>query len=101
MRLTSTLVEQTLTQFNAQAIPEDHPAAEELSRLFGEHTFFLNGSGLNIVEPTGASQAGSLAARVVKIASWQDATRTGLTRHEPEPTDVVVALEPDDPESLH
>ena len=101
MRLTSTLVAQTLTQFNAQALPEDHPAVPELSRLFGEHTFFLDNSGLNIVEPTGAADEGAISARIVKVASWQDKNKSGLKTHEPEPTDLVVALEPDKLDSMH
>ena len=101
MKLTSTLVAQTLTQFKAQAIPDDHPATAELNKLFGEHTFFLDGSGLNIVEPTGTEQEGAVAARVIKVASWGDAAKTGLQRHEPEPTELVVSLGPDDVEFIH
>ena len=51
MKLNSTLVETTLSQFEAQVIPDTHPAASELNRLFGDHTFFLDRNGLNIVEP--------------------------------------------------
>jgi hypothetical protein len=101
MRLTSALVDQVLTQFNAQALPEDHPAVPDLSRMFGEHTFFLDSSGLNIVEPTGSKDDGTIAARVVKVASWQDASKATLERHEPEPTEVVVAIETDGLKSVH
>ncbi len=52
MKLTSAQVERTLSQFEAQAIPDSHPMVPRLSELFGEHTFFLNSDGLNIVEPT-------------------------------------------------
>jgi hypothetical protein len=98
MMLTSALVEQTLTQFNAEVLPGNHP---ELNRLFGEHTFFLDSGGLNIIEPMGPTDEGAIEARVVKVASWKDGSKTGLTRHEPEPTEVVVALEPDELGSLH
>src|SRR5262249_6856016 len=101
MRLTSALVEQTLSQFNAQVLPDDHPAVPDLSRIFGEHTFFLDNSGLSIVEPTGGADEGEIAARVVKVASWHDANRTGLQRHEPEPTEVVVSLRTDGLKSKH
>ena len=94
MRLTSTLVEQTLSQFSAQVLPADHPAIPVLSQIFGEHTFFLDDSGLNILEPTAEADQDEIAARVVKVASWQD-NKTGLKAHEPEPTEVVVALHTD------
>jgi hypothetical protein len=94
MKLTSSLVERTLDQFEAQAIPDNHPALPELERLFGEHTFFLDGDGLHIVEPTMPRDVGSQEGKVVKIASWNDASRTSLAAHEPELTDVVVDLSP-------
>ena len=50
MRLTSALVERTLSQFEAEAIPDNHPVIPQLRGLFGDHTFFLDGNGLNIVE---------------------------------------------------
>ena len=51
MKLTSAQVERTLSQFEGQAIPDNHPVIPQLSNLFGDHTFFLNNDGLNIVEP--------------------------------------------------
>jgi len=92
MKLTSEQVERTLSQFDAEAVPDDHPVIPRLNKLFGEHTFFLSGNGLNIVEPAENPQAESQSAMVVNIASWSDASRTGLEPHEPEPTDVIVTL---------
>ena len=92
MKLNSVQVERTLTQFQAEAIPEDHPVIAQLNDLFGEHTFFLDGSGLNIVEPTDSDWAGTQAAKVVNLANWSDDNPARLEPHEPEPTDVVVVL---------
>jgi hypothetical protein len=92
MRLSPALVEKTLTQFEAQPIPENHPAMPELNRLFGDHTFFLDGSGLHIVEPAVGDDEGNHSANVVKLASWNDAERTSLAAHEPEPTNVMIEL---------
>lgn len=100
MRLTSALVEQTLSQFNAQVLPDDHPAIPALNQMFGEHTFFLDDRGLNILEPTREAGEEEIAARVVKVASWQD-DKTGLKVHEPEPTEVVVALHTDGFKTKH
>ena len=93
MKLNSTQVEQTLTQFEAQVIPEDHPLVLQLTELFGDHTFFLDGNGLNVVEPKEGTDAGTPAGTVVNVASWSDAELTALVPHEPEPTEVVVMLE--------
>jgi hypothetical protein len=92
MKLTSTQLERTLSQFKAEAIPEDHPVVPQLNRLFGEHTFFLDSSGLSIVEPAEARRPGTQSAKVVNIANWSDDDRTQLKAHEPEPTDIVVVL---------
>jgi hypothetical protein len=92
MKLTSIQVEQTLSQIRAEAIPEDDPVIPELSDLFGDHTFFIDDNGLNIVEPI---EAGSdmQAAQVVNVADWRDADMTKLAAHEPEPTNVFVTLD--------
>ena len=95
MRLTTPLIERTLSQFEAQAIPDNHPSMPELSRTFGDHTFFIDGVGLHIVEPTVETDDGHATAQVVRVASWQDANRTSLVAHPPEPTDVLVEFEPD------
>jgi len=52
MKLNSAQLEQTLDQMEAQVLPEDHPAMTELTRVFGDHTFFLDENGLKVLEPT-------------------------------------------------
>ena len=89
MKLSAAQVEQTLSQFEARVIPDDHPLVPELNELFGDHTFFLNSDGLNVVEPT---HAGASSGTVVNLASWRDAQLTGLVPHEPETTEVLVVL---------
>jgi hypothetical protein len=93
MKLHSAQVEQALTQFEARVLPDDHPLVRKLSELFGDHTFFLNSRGLNVVEPNEGTEAGVPAGKVVNLANWSDAQLTSLTPHEPEPTEVVVILE--------
>ena len=58
MKLTSAQVERTLGQIEARAIPDDHPVVSQLNSLFGDHTFFLDRNGLNIVEPAESAEAG-------------------------------------------
>lgn len=91
MKLNSQLVDRTLNQIDAQAVPEDGPLFTKLREIFGDHTFFLDNSGLNILEPMqGSSQTGNL----VNLASWDSTERQSLVPHSPEPTDVVVELAP-------
>jgi hypothetical protein len=89
MKLNSAQLERTLGQFEARAIPDDHPLIPQLNDLFGEHTFFLDRNGLNIVEAAGAA---AQSAMVVNLASWSEDNRSGLELHEPEATDVVITL---------
>jgi len=101
MRLSPVLVKRTLSQFEAQAIPDNHPAVPELNRLFGDHTFFLDGNGLHIVEPAVSEDDAAQAGKVVRLASWNDADRTSLAAHEPEATDVIVELGSEKPDAVH
>jgi hypothetical protein len=94
MKLSSPQVEQALSQLEAQVIPENHPAVPQLNGLFGDHTFFVDGNGLNIVEPAGRTDFAAEAGQVVRVASWSDESHTSLAPHEPESTDIVVILEP-------
>jgi len=92
MKLSAPLVERTLSQFHAQAIPDSHPAVPELNRLFGDHTFFLDDNGLHIVEPVLADEAGATqAGQVVKLAVWNNSEKTSLVARDPEAI-VVLAL---------
>jgi len=101
MRLSTASLERTMTQFDAQPIPDEHPLVQKLRDLFGEHTFFIGEEGLHIVEPTGREQAEANTATVMKVADWDNADHTRLQPHEPEPTNVVVELEPARTNSAH
>ena len=92
MKLNAALTERALHQFEAQAIPDNHPVVGQLNSMFGDHTFFLTVSGLHVVEPTEPPAAGEPTGQIVKLASWSDQNRTSLVPHEPEPTEVVVDL---------
>ncbi len=93
MRLNPAQIEKTLQQFQAKAVPAEHPAMSQLERLFGEHTYFLDGRGLNIVEPADDTEVGGGRAVVVTVASWANATEGDLEPHPPEETDTVLELD--------
>jgi len=96
MKLNATQVKQTLSQFDAHVLPDDHPAVAQLNGVFGEHTFFLDASGLKVLEPApaGSPEAEAHSGEVVSLADWADSTLTRLTPHEPQMTGVIVVLEP-------
>jgi hypothetical protein len=92
MKLNSSQTEQALSQFEAQVLPDDHPALAQLNGIYGDHTYFLDGSGLNVLEPAGI-ETETPTGEIVSLASWSDPTLTSLRPHHPEPTGVLVALE--------
>ena len=92
MKMNSAQIEKTLHQFQAEAIPKEHPMMPQLERLFGEHTYFLDGNGLNIVEPVEAEKSSGRRGVVVNLASRSDANAESLQPHQPESTDLVVDL---------
>jgi hypothetical protein len=95
MRLSSELVDRTLTQFEAVVLPDELPAMPQLNRLFGDHTFFVDTSGLSIVEPAAPTTDGVRVGQIVNLANWNDADDPpSLAPHDPQPTDVVVVLGP-------
>jgi hypothetical protein len=92
MKLNSAQVQQTLDQMNAQVVPESHPAVTQLTDVFGEHTFFLDESGLKVLEPCDVPQTDGQSGEVVSLADWSDATLTSLSPHPPVATGTIVVL---------
>ena len=95
MKLNGTNIVHVLSQFEAEAVPANHPLEKRLTSMFGDHTFFLDGGGLKIVEPieSGDGAAETRSGRVIELASWVDDTRTKLSPDERESTDIVVSLD--------
>jgi len=93
MKLNSTQVEQTLSQVNAHVLPDNHPTMTQLTSVFGDHTFFVDETGLKVLEPTPSLSAERQTGEVVSLADWSDADLTRLMAHEPEPTGVIVVFE--------
>ncbi len=92
MKLNAMQVRQTLTQMNAQVLPEDHPAARQLGELFGDHTFFVDESGLKVLESTEPVAAEAQTGSVVSLANWNDGKFSSLKPHDPVLTGTVIVL---------
>jgi hypothetical protein len=87
MKLNAAQVERAVSQLDVEALPENHPLMPKLNQIFGDHTYFIDGNGLNIVEPA----AGEMGV-IVNLANWTDSKPAKLEVHEPEPTSHTVAL---------
>lgn len=92
MKLNSTQIEQTLNQFSAHVIADDNPAIPELNKLFGDHTFFLDARGLNVLERIELPRREPESGEMINVADWSDGTLTKLRAHQPEPTGIVIRL---------
>jgi hypothetical protein len=93
MKLNNAQIEQTLHQLDGEAIPTEHPVIPQLERLYGEHTYFLDGKGLNIVEPVDADLIDVHRGVVVNLANWTNSAASSLQPHPPEVTELVVELD--------
>ena len=90
MKLSSEKLNSVLEQIDVEVVPDDHPSLTKLKEVFGDHTFFVDGSGLKIIQPLDQHrQTGGL----VKIARWDDADPPHLVAHTPEETDVLIKLD--------
>ena len=78
-------------QIGIAAVPEEHPLTSDLKDAFGDHTFFLDAGGLNIVEPN--PLRGSENGSIVKLADWASEERKELVSRHPEVLPVTVDLE--------
>lgn len=93
MKLSARQATRISDRFGVEVVEEDDPAVDRLVKTFGEHTFFVDADGLNVVEPPHPDGEGSSGV-VVKLASWTD-DGGGLQVHEPEVLPLTVEIEPD------
>lgn len=82
MKLSPAQVQRVQHQFEGQVIPEGHALTLQLEQAFGEHTFFVDSEGINVVEP---SPTDVEVGNVVKLASWVGEGYTTLEPNEPVP----------------
>ncbi len=95
MKLNAVQLRKVEEQFGVEAIPEEDPVTSDLKEAFGDHTFFLDADGLNIVELKVFPE--SSIGNVVKVASWSSDEQTKLLSHEPEVLPITVDLESGEP----
>jgi len=91
MKLTAVQLARVEDQLGIAAVPEEHPVTSDLKDAFGDHTFFLDAGGLNIVEPN--PLPGSENGSVVKVADWATEDRKELVGRHPEVLPITVDLD--------
>ena len=96
MKLDPAQVGHVESQLGFQSVPDDHPVMADLKGAFGDHTFFLDQQGLNIVELDKATDGAS--GIIFKLASWADDNQSELLPHDPEMKSVAVNLVPPKPD---
>jgi hypothetical protein len=94
MKLAADMIDRVLDRFEAEALPDDHPAVVKLNEAFSNHTFFVDDDGLHIIEPAAPAMPGYLVGTVMRVARWKNAT--SVTLHEPEAADILVDLGSDE-----
>jgi hypothetical protein len=89
MKLSPAQAQRVEQQIAGRAIPDRVAHSSQLMETFGDHTFFVDSDGLNIVEP--AEVDGAMGS-VVKLGEWTDDEHTKLRLNPPTRTEAVVEL---------
>lgn len=92
MKLNAQQVAAVRQQIEADPLPEDNPAMDQLTEVFGHHTFYVGMEGLLVLEPANDPSVEGEAARFIRLAAWSDEERKALKPMDPEPTNLVVDL---------
>ena len=84
MKLTKTQIAEIGNQITADPESDDGPAADLLKEHFGDHTFYVDESGLHIFETDEADEVvGQCRVLAVRVASSASDKRDGLSPHDP------------------
>lgn len=84
MKLTDQQISQIKEQIGAEPVPAQSPATETLAQHFGEHTFYVDESGLHFFETVEAQpESGPCQVQPVRVATWTNEKRDALAPHDP------------------
>jgi len=93
MKLNSTQVKQTLSQFPAEVLPDDHPANRPTEQSVRRSHLLYRCGGLKVLEPAGAPETRNPHRRTRQSRRLERCDAHEFEPHEPETTGVVVVLE--------
>ena len=90
MVLSEDQIKRVKSQTGAFPIPEDHTALETLVKRFGQHSFFLDDTGLHVFQPVQPTVDSGEKLLRISLAVWDGEVKTKLIpRQEPDPGQVV------------
>jgi len=95
MKLTSEQTDAIERQTGAIPIPEDNPASESLTEVFGAHTFYADQEGLHVLEEVSLEDQEGNFVEVIKIAEWTTDEMNELQSVEPVRSGSVLDLDAD------
>lgn len=94
MKLTDQQITQIKDQIGAEPVPAHGPATETLTKHFGEHTFYVDESGLHFFESIeDEADNGPCQVQPVRVATWTNEKREALAPHDPVVGDLKVAID--------
>jgi len=95
MKLSDDQVGTIERQTGAIPIPDDNPASEALTEVFGEHTFYADQNGLHVLEQVVVEDRDGVHAEVIQIAEWTTDDKDELQPIEPQRTGAILGLDKD------
>lgn len=92
MKLTNEQIRTVTETLNFNVIADDHEAQPQLESILGEHTFFINDSGLFAFSEQVDAYDDRRLARLFIVATWADGDKDALSPLKP-PTEVDVIFD--------
>ena len=97
MKLSDHQIDQVRNRFGVDPVPDDHPSVPDLKETFGDHTFYIDSTGLHIWETAETAGDGTQFINALRVASWVNEEQNSLSTHNPESTGINVKLTPIEP----
>lgn len=93
MKLTEEQIRIATDNLGFSVIGQDHQSQPKLEEAFGEHTFFINDSGLFVFAAQDEKKEDPKTARLFVVAAWSDDDQQQLSPlKKPSEVDVVFDL---------
>jgi len=92
MKLNDEQVQHIEAKTGVEPIPDTTITHDQLKEHFGDHSFYLDATGVYVWEPVSDASISALQLKAFQLASWINAEHTALERHEPAAKDQDVTI---------
>ena len=92
MKISEHEIKEIHEKLGIHPLPDDYTTLANLREVFGDQTFYMTADGLHIWEYADVAGAEGQVIIALKVASWANETKTDLSIHKPQLTDVTVKL---------